>query len=99
MGGASPFFESRINVDGLLGKITQLSRDIGETSGSCDMLLDEVKAKAESKQAHAAFSVTLMVTLCYPLQFLTGVYGMNFQDAAGQGGIPLLGMLTLERSY
>jgi len=92
-------FEAKVNVDGLRDKIIQLSRDIGEAMESCEMLLDEVKAQIEFKQSRSAFSITLIVTLLYPLQFLTGVYGMNFQNEAGQGGVPLLGMLTLDNSY
>merc|ERR1712007_235002 len=91
--------ELKNQVEALHDKIAQLSKDVGETTELCGALLDEVKAQCESKEAHQSFNISLMVTLLFPLQFLTGVYGMNFQDADGKGVVPLLGMLTLERSY
>jgi len=65
----------------------------------CDKLLDLVKVQQDAKETHAGYSITLMVTLLWPFQFLTGVYGMNFQDEEGKGTVPILGDLTLERSY
>lgn len=77
----------------------QLANRITSAINTCEKLRDEVRSQRECKESHAAYKITLMVTLLWPLQFLTGVYGMNFQDAAGKGVIPILGSLTLERSY
>lgn len=96
-----PSFEPEVQmyVASLRDKITQLSRDVGEAIELCGALLDEVKAQQDQRDAHAASNISLLVALVLPLQFLTGVYGMNFQNAAGQGVVPLLGTLSAENSY
>eukprot|EP00928_Gymnodinium_smaydae_P080942 TRINITY_DN6453_c0_g2_i1.p1 TRINITY_DN6453_c0_g2~~TRINITY_DN6453_c0_g2_i1.p1 ORF type:complete len:574 (-),score=89.97 TRINITY_DN6453_c0_g2_i1:88-1809(-) len=91
--------ETRNHLKGMRTKVIQLSRDSGEIIEMCDALLDEVKAQTDVKEHHVSFSISLMVTLLLPWQFLTGVYGMNFQDDEGKGVVPLLGFLTLDNSY
>eukprot|EP00930_Biecheleria_cincta_P085480 TRINITY_DN74871_c0_g1_i1.p1 TRINITY_DN74871_c0_g1~~TRINITY_DN74871_c0_g1_i1.p1 ORF type:complete len:607 (+),score=91.56 TRINITY_DN74871_c0_g1_i1:39-1823(+) len=84
------------NVEDEVGRVLE---DIRRSLQLCHSLRDEVKAHVQSDRDMASYSLSLMAAFIIPFQFLSGVYGMNFQDSHGQGVVPLLGPLTLENSY
>lgn len=76
-----------------------LSSRMSRANELCLRLRDQVVLQQQVKENRTVISITVLVTLMWPLQFLTGVYGMNFQDDNGKGTVPFLGDLTLENSY
>jgi Mg2+ and Co2+ transporter CorA len=75
--------------DNLLRTLEELSSYASE----CVSLKDEYNAYLDRRMNDILYVLTLVTALVVPAQFLTGYYGMNFEDSEGLGD-PLLRMGT-----
>lgn len=71
--------------------------EISRSVGVCDSLRDQVRSHRERQQQRVLYVLALVTTMFLPMQVLTGMYGMNFQDADGNPAVPGLGQLTEDR--
>lgn len=65
----------------------------------CDSLREQVRSHRDRQQQHVLYALTIVTTLFTPMQLLTGIYGMNFQDDEGLPVVPGLGSLTKDRGW
>jgi len=65
----------------------------------CDSLRDEMRTYREQKQGDVLYVLAIFTVLFMPMQLLTGIYGMNFQDETGAPVVPGLGIMMEERGY
>lgn len=64
-----------------------------------DTLKEALASLLNSRQQDVLYVLTAITTLMAPTQILTGLYGMNFLNAAGEPTIPLLGRLDEGRGW
>jgi len=65
----------------------------------CDSLREQVRSYRDRQQQFVLYVLAIVTTLFTPMQLLTGVYGMNWQDEKGQPTVPGLGPLTRDRGW
>jgi len=58
--------------------------EVSRIMGVCHSLRDEVNSYRDRQQQKVLYVLTLVTTLIMPTHLLTGIFGMNWQDAAPQ---------------
>eukprot|EP01062_Namystynia_karyoxenos_P025058 TRINITY_DN19826_c0_g1_i1.p1 TRINITY_DN19826_c0_g1~~TRINITY_DN19826_c0_g1_i1.p1 ORF type:complete len:874 (+),score=228.59 TRINITY_DN19826_c0_g1_i1:375-2624(+) len=81
----------RMNLDDTRSHLEQVTDDIGQLRDICKSLNDEYNRHNERKLNDTLFFLTCASAIFMPAQFLSGVYGMNFQYD-GQPSIPELNL-------
>ncbi|CAE8584843.1 unnamed protein product, partial [Polarella glacialis] len=73
--------------------------EVSRSMGICDSLRDQVRSFRDRERQGVLYVLALVTTMFTPLQLLTGMYGMNWQDVDGKPVVPGLGVLTAERGW
>lgn len=73
--------------------------EVSRIMGVCHSLRDEVNSYRDRQQQKVLYVLTLVTTLIMPTHLLTGIFGMNWQDADGRPVVPGLGVMEESRGY
>jgi len=73
--------------------------EVSRIIGVCNSLRDEVNSYRDRQQQKVLYVLTLVTTLVMPTHLLTGIFGMNWQDEAGQPVVPGFGVMAEKRGY
>ncbi|CAE7299335.1 DDO [Symbiodinium natans] len=73
--------------------------EVSRIIGVCNSLRDEVNSYRDRQQQKVLYVLTLVTTLVMPTHLLTGIFGMNWQDEAGQPVVPGFGVMAESRGY
>jgi len=80
----------RVYLDDTRERLVQVQEDIGQLRDVCKSLADEYNRHSDRKMNDTLFLLTVASAIFMPAQFLSGVYGMNFEESDGTAGIPEL---------
>jgi Mg2+ and Co2+ transporter CorA len=67
-----------------------IMRQTGMMSYYCNVLFSDMASISNIRQSRTAITLSLVATVFLPMTFLTGVFGMNFQFAGGDGTYVLI---------
>lgn len=73
--------------------------EISRSVGVCDSLRDQVRSYRDRERQGVLYVLAIVTSMFTPMQLLTGIYGMNWQDAQGKPFIPFLGSLSADRGW
>eukprot|EP00755_Sulcionema_specki_P014195 Sspe_Gene.56035::Locus_30829_Transcript_2_2_Confidence_0.400_Length_5241::g.56035::m.56035/K03284/corA; magnesium transporter len=82
--------ECRVYLEDIQDRVESALDDITQLIDMCKQLMDDFNLLSERRTSHILFILTVASTIFLPAQFVTGMYGMNFQSADGEPGIPEL---------
>ena len=88
--------DAMLYVSDIRSNVSRFLEDVSASKDNAKSIAEQFHQYCESKTSSVLYALTLVTTVFVPGQFLTGLYGMNFQDAQGTPTIP---ELTWEHGY
>jgi Mg2+ and Co2+ transporter CorA len=88
--------DAMLYVSDIRSNVSRFLEDVAASKENAKSISDQYHQYAEAKTSSVLYALTLVTTVFVPGQFLTGLYGMNFQDENGKPTIP---ELTWEYGY
>ena len=82
--------DAMLYVSDVRGNVQRFLDDTSALRENAKMLIDRFHQYSNSKTSSVLYALTLVTTVFVPGQFLTSLYGMNFQRADGKPSIPEL---------
>merc|ERR1711879_680608 len=79
-----------------MGKIEMVNDDVAMLKDMCGILKEASERARDKSMNQTLFALSLITAVFLPMQFITGLYGMNFVKDDGSPNIP---ELTWERGY
>lgn len=86
----------KLHLADVQDSIDCIIEDTIQLTQMCDLLANQHSSYGEKQANDTLFLISILTALFMPLQFVTGIYGMNFVDEHGRPGIP---ELTWEFGY
>jgi len=87
--------DAMLYVSDIRSNVARFLEDVSASKENAKSISDQFHQYSDSKTTSVLYALTLVTTVFVPGQFLTGVYGMNFQ----YDGIPSIPELTWEHGY
>lgn len=91
--------DMKLYMEDVMDRICQTLEHAQQLRGLCESLIKECGHFQDRQQSRTIYFLTILSTFYFPWQFLTGFYGMNFEDTVGRPHIPLLGVLSTENGF
>ena len=88
--------DAMLYVSDIRSNVSRFLEDVSASKENAKSISDQFHQYAEAKTSSVLYALTLVTTVFVPGQFLTGLYGMNFQD---ENGTPTIPELTWEHGY
>jgi Mg2+ and Co2+ transporter CorA len=88
--------DAMLYVSDIRSNVSRFLEDVSASKENAKSISDQFHQYAEAKTSSVLYALTLVTTVFVPGQFLTGLYGMNFQD---ENGTPTIPELTWEYGY
>ena len=88
--------DAMLYVSDIRSNVSRFLEDVAASKENAKSISDQFHQYSEAKTSSVLYALTLVTTVFVPGQFLTGLYGMNFQDENGKPTIP---ELTWEHGY
>ena len=88
--------DAMLYVSDIRSNVSRFLEDVAASKENAKSISDQYHQYAEAKTSSVLYALTLVTTVFVPGQFLTGLYGMNFQD---ENGTPTIPELTWEHGY
>ena len=88
--------DAMLYVSDIRSNVARFLEDVAASKENAKGIADQFHQFSEAKTSSVLYALTLVTTVFVPGQFLTGLYGMNFQDENGRPTIP---ELTWEYGY
>jgi Mg2+ and Co2+ transporter CorA len=88
--------DAMLYVSDIRSNVSRFLEDVSASKENAKSISDQYHQYAEAKTSSVLYALTLVTTVFVPGQFLTGIYGMNFQD---ENGVPTIPELTWEHGY
>lgn len=82
--------DMKVYLEDVLDHVVRGLEEIGGCIEMCDSTKEEFKSLRDQRTNEVLYTLTVVTTMFVPLQFLTGVYGMNFVNAEGHPTMPEL---------
>jgi hypothetical protein len=88
--------DAMLYVSDIRSNVSRFLEDVAASKENAKSISDQFHQYSEAKTSSVLYALSLVTTVFVPGQFLTGLYGMNFQDESGKPTIP---ELTWEHGY
>ena len=82
--------DAMLYVSDIRSNVARFLEDVAASKENAKSISDQFHQFSEAKTSSVLYALTLVTTVFVPGQFLTGLYGMNFQDENGRPTIPEL---------
>eukprot|EP00470_Lotharella_oceanica_P015089 CAMPEP_0170198830 /NCGR_PEP_ID=MMETSP0040_2-20121228/68998_1 /TAXON_ID=641309 /ORGANISM="Lotharella oceanica, Strain CCMP622" /LENGTH=131 /DNA_ID=CAMNT_0010448887 /DNA_START=628 /DNA_END=1024 /DNA_ORIENTATION=- len=87
---------TRVYIEDVEDTFMQAMADAKQFIDLCESIVKENRNLRDDQQSNVMYLLTLVTAIFIPLQFITGMYGMNF---VREDGTPSMPELTWENGY